>query len=471
MPSMLGMRRLVAAAVAIGVVAVAGGSARSSPLMAAWPAIHVPARAAGQMETELRRYEVSARPTSVVPYGDGVVASIERGTRQGFDADVIHYDGSGTKVFHATFDRYPIEALTDVAVTADGNVVAAGLGKGVVDGVSRQRVWAVALTATGDIVWERHVDVPPFAGPEVVGSWAWPTVAVADDGDIVLSATISGRLLCNGNRDEDAFVVRLDPSGNVRWHRHLALPDSGEDAHAIAIADNGDLILSGLDRKTDCDTDPEPVFLRLSPGGDLLQRVNLPHVWQRPLDIGVGPEGDVYVAGSSEGIVAGVELYHEGFAMRLTPDFDVVWQTPLTIAEETDAGVFGFHPDGGIVVSGCARTTTGGTSDPLSGRNDLYTAHVDALGIIRWVRIAEDDPAAEECGYMATVSADGSKVWSLGAVSSAERYGMLVTRAPAQGGPLVIAAGAAATAHGKGHAVPRAAPVRLTDVCEPLGCR
>ncbi|MDI3474745.1 MAG: eukaryotic-like serine/threonine-protein kinase [Thermococcaceae archaeon] len=65
-------------------------------------------------------------------------------------------------------------------------------------------------------------------------------VALADNGDII----VAGATTSFGAGYDDAWVLRLDENGNVKWQKTYG-GGSLDQAYAVAVADNGDIIVAG----------------------------------------------------------------------------------------------------------------------------------------------------------------------------------------------------------------------------------
>lgn len=112
--------------------------------------------------------------------------------------------------------------------TADSGLVLAGS----VYTDSGAKIIAVKTSSTGELIWNRRVDVPPSAG--------WGTCAGEDGSNYVLGE-IDG---VNTLDDGDGIIVKLNPEGEIEWQRVFRGTEYGPFVSAVR-ADDGDLLVLG----------------------------------------------------------------------------------------------------------------------------------------------------------------------------------------------------------------------------------
>jgi hypothetical protein len=119
-----------------------------------------------------------------------------------------------------------------VATDAERNVLAAGRTR---DATSAGNGTVVKLSPDGQLLWDRR-----FMGTKAEGFLH----AVAVGGDASVHVAGSVRNLGTG---DDVFVAKLASDGTELWRRTYAGPDAngGDEAEAIALAPNGDVIVAG----------------------------------------------------------------------------------------------------------------------------------------------------------------------------------------------------------------------------------
>ncbi|AHF80611.1 NHL repeat-containing protein [Thermococcus paralvinellae] len=131
-------------------------------------------------------------------------------------------------------------------------------------------------------------------------------VAVAPDGDLI----IVGTRYSKGNF-YDAWVIRLDPNGGIKWQKSYGGEDNDE-AKAVAVAENGDIIVAGV-TQSHGEGNGDIWILRLDTWGNVK--------WQKTYgskeaedcwDVAVTKEGNIIVVGKTENSVWILMLHGDG---------------------------------------------------------------------------------------------------------------------------------------------------------------
>jgi len=224
---------------------------------------------------------------------------------------VLKLDGSGNVQWQKTYGGVVDDRVSvAVAPTSDGGYVVAGttwsFGAGYGD------VWVLKLNGSGDVVWQKT-----YGGPERDEARA---VAPTPDGGYV----VAGATRSFGAGYVDAWVLKLDGSGNVVWQKaygggtHYA---SYDWANAVAPTSDGGYVVAGLTRS-----------------------------------FGAGYE-DVWV-------------------LKLNGSGDVVWQKTYGGAKDDWANAVVPTSDGGYVVAGATRSFG-------AGYEDVWVLKLDADGTVR----------------------------------------------------------------------------------------
>ena len=146
------------------------------------------------------------------------------------------------------FSGTAYQAVTSVAMDGDGRVIVAGVFDGSVavlsgdiemerlDAVQGRDFFIVAFTPTGDVAWSKVLADARDGAP--VG------LAVTREGDVVVSGYASGKIdfgdgvVLDSNSADDAFAVKLGPSGNAVWLWHAG-GDGSQRARAVAASPDG----------------------------------------------------------------------------------------------------------------------------------------------------------------------------------------------------------------------------------------
>jgi hypothetical protein len=240
----------------------------------------------------------------------------------------------------------------------------------------------------------------------------------------------------------DAFVLRLDPTGNLRWARRLGGPEN-ESCRGMAVDTEENALVAYQNPEGGMHQSGPIQLVKLGGNGDLL--------WQRTVVPPGREEMPVYVASAASDRAAGMLLVagniDEQFVARLDAKGDTIWKTsplPLADSEPVDLASDGegnalvgagssvgptvhlikvsasgavdfkkrfrgsgygidFHSvgadlRGNILLSGFGGTDLAGPgSTPLEHRNDRWIAKLDASGNRIW----------QVFGVVGSMAADG----------------------------------------------------------------
>ncbi len=250
----------------------------------------------------------------LLPNGDIIAVGRKDG-----DATIIKLSPEG-RVIWAKKDGD--DSFNSVTVAPNGDIIVAGSTESF--GAGDRDVWILRLDADGNVKWQKT-----YRGPS--DEWA-TAVALADNGDII----VAGYTYSFGAGGWDAWVLRLDSKGNVKWQKTYR-GSRGDGAYAVAVAPNGDIIIAGDTRSFGAGTpDYENVWIiRLDSEGRI--------IWQKTYSVNteggncafstaVAPNGDIIVTGS--------------FTMKLDANGNVIWAKNVA---GMDVAVI---PNGDIVIAG-----------------------------------------------------------------------------------------------------------------------
>ena len=126
----------------------------------------------------------------------------------------------------------PYGASRPLLATRDGGFVI--LGEEWDGDAGPPEAFAVKLTPSGDVLWERRLE----------GFAELNAALEAPDGDLLLAGT---RLQVDySNHDEDLFLARTSADGAVRWAKTYGTPGETERGFALAAAPDGGYVLAGM---------------------------------------------------------------------------------------------------------------------------------------------------------------------------------------------------------------------------------
>lgn len=340
---------------------------------------------------------------------------------------VVTVDSVAVKVVRTTrswpvqFDGVPMQRVTGLAVDADGTLFAGGYVEGTVreTKVTLDDAFIRALDGAGRPVWTYAFDTD-----------AWDrltSLAVGSGGTVVATGSSSPTVF----GDLDAFVRAFDGQGQERWIHQFGT--EGEDeANAVAVRGDGTIIVAGtttgmFGRVQEGLTDG---FVRALDGdGNVL--------WTRQFGtseydavnaVSVGPDGTVFVAGSTQGALAAT---HEGswdaFVVALDEEGQDVWMRQFGTEERDLVNSVAVASDGTVIAAG---VTAGSLEGAPEGALDGFVRAFDGQGSVLWTNQfgseARDDVNAVAVGSDGTVFAAGTTEGRLGDVQVGSWDGFVV---------------------------------------------
>ena len=149
-----------------------------------------------------------------------------------------------------------------VAVADNGDIIVAGWTESF--GAGKLDAWVLRLDSEGNVKWQKT-----YGGKR--DDWA-KAVALAPNGDII----VAGYTKSFGAGNGDAWVLRLDSKGNIKWQKTYGENLIKEEANAVVFVPNGDIIIAGETNSSGGDT----LILSLDGNGNVIWQKNL---WRRQL--------------------------------------------------------------------------------------------------------------------------------------------------------------------------------------------
>ncbi|ANJ67917.1 hypothetical protein A9404_11480 [Halothiobacillus diazotrophicus] len=166
--------------------------------------------------------------SAVVQTADGGLAvaggTRSKGAGKG-DAWVIRLDAHGQVLWDRTFGGSEEDEATALVRTADGGFAVAGDTQS--KGAGKADIWVIRLDAQGHVLWDRT-----FGGSE--NDWAGAMVQTADGGFAVAGETHS-----KGAGSSDVWVIRLNAQGRALWDRTLGGRKEDWATTIVRTADGG----------------------------------------------------------------------------------------------------------------------------------------------------------------------------------------------------------------------------------------
>jgi predicted secreted protein len=340
---------------------------------------------------------------AIVPTSDGgyVVAGITQSFGAGSrDVWVLKLDGSGNVQWQKTYGGPGADAAFDMARTSDGDYVVAGQTQSF--GAGGNDVWVLKLDSSGNVQWQKT-----YGGTNE----EWARAIVPSDGGYVVAGA------AGSVGGQDAWVLKLDGSGNVVWQKIYGGAKFDWAGEVIRTSDGGYLVAGATQSFGAGGYDAW--VLKLDGSGNVQ--------WQKTYGgprndyayaLSLTLDGGYLVAGATESFGAGS---YDVWVLKLDGSGDVVWQKTYGGGGTNWDVASAIVPtaDGGYVVAG--RTGSFG-----AGGDDVWVLKLDGSGNVQWEKTyggpgddaAFDMALTSDGGYAVTgrtlsFGAGQSDVWVL----------------------------------------------------------
>ncbi|WP_048149655.1 protein kinase [Thermococcus sp. AM4] len=294
-----------------------------------------------------------AKAVAVDMDGDIIVV----GEREG-DGFVARLDKDGNVKWFKTYGGDKNDWFNDVKIAPNGDIIVTGYTESFGAAGS---VWVLRLDNNGNVKWQKTYGRGYTDHAEAV--------AIAPNGDII----VAGYTDHFGAGGWDAWILRLDSNGNVKWQKTYGGSDYDE-AYAVAIAPNGDIIVAGWTKSFGAG-EYDVWVLRLDNNGNVKwQKTYGGSKWDEAYALALAPNGDIIVAGWTDSFGAGKD---DAWVLRLDANGNVKWQKTYGGEWYDKAKAIAIAPNGDIIV-------VGGTTSFGAGRSDVWVLRLDENGNVKW---------------------------------------------------------------------------------------
>jgi PKD repeat protein len=181
--------------------------------------------------------------------GSGIGGDKSQISRGGNDYWIIRTDGTGNKLWDATFGGSQTEVLRSVRQTPDNGFILGGLSGSTISGDKTQPsfgmydFWVIKADSIGGFVWDLA-----YGGTD--NDYLWALEGTRDNGFILGGISFSGP---GGNKTSalwgagtvDLWVVKTDAAGGIQWQRNLGGTDMEDEFGNISVADDGGYVFGG----------------------------------------------------------------------------------------------------------------------------------------------------------------------------------------------------------------------------------
>jgi len=295
---------------------------------------------------------------SIQQVSDGgyIVAGTTASSGAGYDdAYVLKLDASGNVIWTKTFGGSDYDRASSIQQVSDGGYIVAGetysFGAGCRD------IYVLKLDATGNVIWQKT-----FGGS--YDDLAFSIQQVSDGGYIVAGETYSF-----GAGSWDAYVLKLDASGNVTWTKTFG-GSSSDSVYSIQQVSDGGYIIAGITESSGAGS-YDVYVLKLDASGNA--------TWTKTFggsandyarSIQQVPDGGYIVAGETYSFGAGS---YDVYVLKLDASGNATWTKTFGGSYDDLAYSIQQVSDGGYIVAGW-------TNSFGAGSGDSYILKLDADG-------------------------------------------------------------------------------------------
>ncbi|WP_297523534.1 protein kinase, partial [Thermococcus sp.] len=277
------------------------------------------------------------------------------------DAFVARLDRDGNVKWQKTYGGSGWDEVNAVALAPNGDIIVAGYTRSF--GAGGRDAWVLRLDSEGNVKWQK-----------TYGGKYWDeahAVALAPNGDII----VAGYTESFGAGWNDVWVLRLDSEGNVKWQKTYG-GSKWDEANAVALASNGDVIVAGYTGSFGAGGDVW--VLRLDGEGNVKwQKTYGGSKWDEANAVAIADNGDIIVAGHYNGYYNEHTRISNAWVLRLDSEGNVKWQKTYGGEYGDEANAVAIAPNGDVIVAGY-------TDSFGAGGDDVWVLRLDANGNVKW---------------------------------------------------------------------------------------
>jgi len=310
------------------------------------------------------------------------------GNRGARDAWLVKLDSVSTIQWQKCLGGSRYDEANSVQQTTDGYIVAGDTNSND-DDVSGNHgnydAWVVKLDSVSTIQWQKCLGGSRY-------DYAINIQQTTDGGYIVAGLTNSTNGDVSGNHGNyDAWVVKLDSVGNIQWQKCLGGSHNEEANSVQQTADRGYIVV-GDTNSTDGDVSGnhgnyDAWVVKLDSAGNIK--------WQKCLggsrydeanSVQQTADGGYIVAGDTNSIDGNVKGNHgnyDSWVVKLDKVGNIRWQKCLGGSRNEEAISIQQITDKGYIVAGDTNSTDGDVSGN-HGDYDSWVVKLDSIGHIQW---------------------------------------------------------------------------------------
>jgi hypothetical protein len=308
------------------------------------------------------------------------------------------------------------------AVDSSGSVYCAGQTSGALGEANggRSDAFVMKLNSSGELQWVTHLGaVTKSPGGSNSGDDYCSSIALDASGNVYCGGATNGAMREGNAGGYDAFVLKLNPSGQVEWLTQLGTTtkaaggnNSGDDwLQAVAVDANGNVYAGGYttgavgEANANNNGTNDVFMIKLDSGGGLQWARQLGGTTHAPGGLNTGDDycygvavdahGNPYCAGSTTGSLGetlATQSHSDAFVLKLNPSGQLQWLTQMGAATRTTGGDnTGDDTFTGVAVDSAGGVFVGGYSNGSwaeangsSGDPDFIAGKFNSSGQLQW---------------------------------------------------------------------------------------
>lgn len=268
-----------------------------------------------------------------------------------------------------------------VAVDGWGNVYISGLTRGSLGGpnAGSSDAFLTKFNASGHVLWTRQVGTASTDPSR--------SVAVDGEGNAYITGTTGGSLGGPNAGFRDAFLMKFDPSGNQVWSRQIGTTAT-DTSNAVAVDAWDNVYISGV---TDGSLGgpnaglEDAYLVKLDASGNELWTRQIGTAEDDPsVSVAVDGAGNVFISGGTEGDLGGPnEGNHGAFLTMFDASGNELWTRQIGTTGSEGSNSVAVDGAGNAFITG---NTPGSLGGPSAGSLDAYLTKFDTSGNQLWSR-------------------------------------------------------------------------------------
>jgi PKD repeat protein len=334
---------------------------------------------------------ISIQTTALTPAG---LHNLTIRAMQGAISKTIGYALTVTATVNQQFGSSQAEAPQWTLLDASDNIIVVGYSEGDLDGAGPgpfggRDVFVAKYSSGGVLQWMRQFGSASFDEARFAG--------LDSNGRVVIAGYSEGDIDAAGPGpfgSADGFVTQFDSNGNQSWIRQFGSSDYDE-TQAASLRSNGTIAIAGYSEGDIDGAGPGPF-------GDadafvLQYDSNGNQSWSRQFGtiasdnaqaVAVNSNGEVFVAGSSNGSFAGASNAggSDAFVAKYDSGGNQSWLRQFGSTLFDESSLLQANNSGGVVIGGSTLGNLDGAGPGPFGDADVFLAQYDGGGNQSWLR-------------------------------------------------------------------------------------